>query len=121
MRFREWNSESRMRENRLSGLMRGGKPTVLSRLLPAHSTRAEHLAPAGGFELTCGPLWTAVASVSATPLSDWAAGGKVARLTQPAAPSESGVALTLPAAVHRSLIPRRPHSRFSTSSGRAFA
>ncbi len=39
-RFREWNSESRMRENRLSGLMRGGQQTVLSRLLPAYSTEA---------------------------------------------------------------------------------
>jgi len=26
---RTWNSESRMRENRLSGLMRGGKQTVI--------------------------------------------------------------------------------------------
>lgn len=28
---RKWNSESRMRENRLSGLMRGGKQTVIGR------------------------------------------------------------------------------------------
>jgi len=27
--IRTWNSESRMRENRLSGLMRGGKQTVI--------------------------------------------------------------------------------------------
>ena len=27
--LREWNSESRMRENRLSGLMRGGEQTVI--------------------------------------------------------------------------------------------
>jgi len=29
-----------MRENRLSGLMRGGQQTVLPRLLPAYSTEA---------------------------------------------------------------------------------
>jgi hypothetical protein len=38
--WRERSSESRMRENRLSGLMRGGKQTVPSRPLPAHSTEA---------------------------------------------------------------------------------
>ena len=32
--------ESRMRENRLSGLMRGGQYTVLIRPLPAHSTES---------------------------------------------------------------------------------
>jgi hypothetical protein len=31
--FRTWNSESRMRENRLSGLMRGGEQTVIGHSL----------------------------------------------------------------------------------------
>ena len=35
---RKWNSESRMRENRLSGLMRGGKQCPIH-LFPAHSTQ----------------------------------------------------------------------------------
>jgi hypothetical protein len=43
--FCKWNSESRMRENRLSGLMRGGKQAVIGHFgplnpsLPAHSTQ----------------------------------------------------------------------------------
>ena len=51
----KWNPESRMRENRPSGLMRGGKQTVigswpLNPSLPAYSTRQKRHAmrsPAG--------------------------------------------------------------------------
>jgi hypothetical protein len=42
----QWNSESRMRENRLSGLMRGGKQTVIGpRVFQSVASRLLYTAP----------------------------------------------------------------------------
>ena len=46
---RKWDSESRMRENRLSGLMRGGKQTVIGpRAFQSVTSRLLYNFPHGG-------------------------------------------------------------------------
>jgi hypothetical protein len=48
--IRKWNSESRMRENRPSGLMRGGKQTVIG--IASHSVASCLLYTCGRLDLS---------------------------------------------------------------------